>query len=283
MLRILALLPLVVIAAACGSGASEKGEEAEPVQNSSSSSSSVSVSAGGGSSAMARAESSAGGARDVKEETGLYSFEYSYPAQAGAIPALKTLLDARLEKEKAQLAKDTRDAKKQADEDGFPYRSYDAVTAWAVVTNLPDWLSLSSDIYGYTGGAHGNSGNDALLWDRKANTAREPISLFISPAALNAAVTKQFCAALNRERARKRGVAPKPGSDDPFDGCISIEDSTVILGSSNKQTFDKVGFLIGPYAAGPYAEGAYEVTLPVSQAILAVVKPEYRESFSLGR
>ena len=47
--------------------------------------------------------------------------------------------------------------------------------------------------------------------------------------------------------------------------------------------FDRVGFLIDPYTAGPYAEGTYEVTLPVTRAILAAVKPEYAESFTATR
>lgn len=287
MLRFLALLPLVVGIAACGSGTSDGGagagkEEADKMQ-SRSSSSSVSVSASGGGSAAARSDTSANGAREVKEKTELYSFEYSYPAQAGAIPKLKAMLDTRMEREKSQFASEAHDAKQGAEKDGFPYREYETVTGWKVVTDLPDWLSLSADFYAFTGGAHGNHGYDALLWDRKADTAREPVSLFISAAALNAAVTKEFCAALNRARAGKRGVPVKPGSTDPFDECISIEDTTVILGSSNRKTFDRIGFLIGPYAAGPYAEGDYEVTLPADKAILAVVKPEYRESFSLGR
>jgi hypothetical protein len=39
--------------------------------------------------------------------------------------------------------------------------------------------------------------------------------------------------------------------------------------------------LVPPYEAGPYAEGAYEVTLPVSAAVVAAVKGEYRPSFEV--
>lgn len=286
MVRRLVLLPFVVASAACGSGTPDSGAAEGSKETSSmhtGSSSHVSVSASGGGTATARTESNVNGAREVKEKTELYSFEYSYPAPAGSIPQLKAILDTRMDKEKSQFASEARDAKRSAEKDGFPYREYEAVTAWKVVTDLPGWLSLSAEFYAFTGGAHGNHGYDALLWDRKANVMRDPISLFLSPRVLNAAVTKDFCAALNRERAKKRGEPVKPGSTDPFDECISIEDTTVILGSSNGKTFDRVGFLIGPYAAGPYAEGDYEITLPVDKAILAVVKPEYRESFSEGR
>ena len=47
--------------------------------------------------------------------------------------------------------------------------------------------------------------------------------------------------------------------------------------------FDRIGFLIGPYAAGPYAEGSYDVTLPVTPAVIAAVKPEFRTAFAAGR
>ncbi|MEO0056797.1 MAG: hypothetical protein RIT17_233, partial [Pseudomonadota bacterium] len=34
---------------------------------------------------------------------------------------------------------------------------------------------------------------------------------------------------------------------------------------------------------GSYAEGPYEVTLPVTQAVLAAVKPEYKAAFALAK
>jgi hypothetical protein len=53
----------------------------------------------------------------------------------------------------------------------------------------------------------------------------------------------------------------------------------VIFGSSDHQRFNRIGFLINPYVAGPRVEGDYEVTLPVNAAILAAVKPQYRQYF----
>jgi hypothetical protein len=101
--------------------------------------------------------------------------------------------------------------------------------------------------------------------------------------ALAEAIRGPFCKALNRERTARRGEPVMADSDDPFDQCIDPTASTVILGSSNRQQFDRVGILIGPYEAGPYAEGAYEITLPVTKAVLMAVKPQYRSIFALGR
>lgn len=284
MTRFTMLLPVVLFLAACGSGQpAADGKSSAPAA--SGSSVSVSASAGGATqgSTVARADSSAGGERAFEEKTERYSFKYSYPAQAGAIPALRTILDARLERERKQLDADTLADKKEMESSGFPYRPYELDTEWKVVTDLPRWLSLSAQHYAYTGGAHGNHGFDTLLWDREANVSRAPLSLFISVRALNTALGKEFCAELNRARAKKRGAPVKPDATDPFSECIAIDEGTVILGSTNGSTFDRIGFLIPPYAAGPYVEGDYEVTLPVTRGVIAAVKPEYRPSFSVAR
>ena len=231
----------------------------------------------------AAASAEAGGARKVDEENELFSFVYSYPAAAGKIPQLKASLDARLEADRSKLDKDTRQFKQEAEADGFPYRAYAYQTDWAVVADLPGWLSLSAEKYSYTGGAHGMTVFDSLLWDRQAQVEREPLSLFRSGDALEAAIKPAFCDELDRQRARKRGVEFDRANPGMFDECIGLTSTTVLLGSANRKTFDRVGFLIPPYEAGPYAEGSYEVTLPVSEAILQAVKPEFRGSFTVSR
>lgn len=222
-------------------------------------------------------------ARSVEESNPLYEFEFSYPAAAAAVPALKAVLDAQLEEERRGVAQNARQARADAKKEGFPFNPYGSWTAWSVVTNLPDWLSLSAEVSSYEGGAHPNHGYAALLWDRKANKQREALDLFTSKAALSGVIRQDFCRLLDRERAKKRGAPVRRGSDEPFSDCIDPVESTVILGSAGGKAFDRIGVLIGPYEAGPYVEGGYEVTLPVTAAVLAVVKPEYRASFAAGR
>ena len=222
-------------------------------------------------------------ARVVKDETELYEFEYSYPAQAAAIPPLKAWLDADLAKRKAEVVGGAQEDKKAADSGEFPFRAHSGSTEWKLVTDIPGWLSLSSLVGGYTGGAHPNYAYTALLWDKAAGQRREAADLFQSKAALSEAIRKPFCDALDAQRAQKRGAKIDRDSGDPFDECIDPLESAVILGSSNRRTFDRIGVLISPYSAGPYAEGDYEVTLPVTPAVLAAVKPEYRASFTRGR
>lgn len=270
---LLAVVPL--LAAGCSKGA---GDAAKPVAEASASaapSSAPSVSAG--------AQAMAGEARKVEVSNDLYEFEYAYPAAAGAIPALKSWFDSDIEKQRGDLAKDAREQQAESRKGDFPYRALGRWIDWQVVTDLPGWLSLSAGVSTYEGGAHPNHVSDALVWDRQANVRRDPIDFFTSKAALSAAIRKDFCAALDRQRAKKRGEPVKPDSDDPFTECIDPVDSTIILGSSNRKAFDRVGVLVAPYEAGPYAEGGYEVTLPVTPAVLATVKPEFRPTFVAAR
>lgn len=233
-------------------------------------------------SASATASNATGKARAVSEATDAYEFEYSYPAQAGAYPVLKQHLDADMEKTKGALVEEAAQAKTDAGAEGFPFNGHFSSTKWKVVADVPGWLSLSRHLEVYSGGAHGMYGTDALLFDKRAKVVRQPLDLFRSPAALQAAVENRWCAALDRKRAERRGE-PVDKSDEFFGDCPGIDELTVLLGSSNGETFDRVGLIAGPYVAGSYAEGGYEVTLGVDEAVLAALKPEFAGDFSARR
>lgn len=226
-----------------------------------------------------------GEAVDISEETDDYSFEFSYPAQAGAIPGLKSMLDVRLDEQRSALKANAAEAKADAAANDFPFNGFYYSEGWQVVADLPRFLSLSSTIGTYSGGAHGNSNFDSLVWDREAGKALEPEDVFTSMGALDNAIGKPLCKALNRERTKRRGetYGENADGDGMFDDCLSPEAANILLGSSNGKTFDRVGFRFAPYVAGAYAEGSYEVTLPVDAAMLKAVKPEYREAFAAKR
>jgi len=229
--------------------------------------------------AVASASAQSAGASQVREESDLYEFDYSYPAEAGRIAALRQWLDGERDKAQAQIIKDATEGRAEAREGGYEFHPYATGTAWRKVTETPRFLSLSADLYWFTGGAHPNRGFDSVLWDKREGLRRKPIEMFVSPARFDAAVRQRFCAELDRERAKRRGE-PVVRDRGTFDDCISPAEQTVILGSLTGRTFDRVGILIGPYAAGPYVEGDYEITLPVTPALLATIKPEYRDAFA---
>jgi hypothetical protein len=225
-------------------------------------------------------ESTPPGPRSVEEETDDYLFEYSYPTAVGRIAPLAALLDRRLERRLAELARDSAAARRQARADGFPYNKHSYAAEWKVVSELPDLLSLSADIATYTGGAHGTSRVDSLVWDKQRGRAMEAIELFATPAALEEALGDRYCEALDRERARRRGEPVPEDSEDGFDQCPDIGELEVVVGSSNRRTFNRLTLYAAPYVAGPYAEGAYSVDLPVTRAIRDAVKPQYQASFT---
>lgn len=227
--------------------------------------------------ATARATSS--GARSVAEETDDFLFEYSYPAEAGRIPELATLLDVWLEQRREGLAAEAVEARQEARADGFPYNKHSYTAEWKVVADLPEWLSLSADVATYSGGAHGNFGLRSLVWDKKNEQALDAKRLFTSPAALYDALQDRFCEALDREREKRREEPVPEDSDDEFDKCPGIDDLVIVIGSSNGRKFNRLTVYAGPYVAGPYAEGAYEIDLAVDAAILEAVKPEFRQAF----
>lgn len=219
-------------------------------------------------------------ARKVSEENDVYSFTYSYPAAAGVVAGLKASLDADLNDRLARLKRDAAEGKAEAEKGGFPFHAWYWSQEWKVVSDLPGWISLSADFANYTGGAHGMHWFGAMLWDRQADRARDPLTLFRSKQALADAIRKPFCAELDRQRAKKRGEPVDPQRGGMFEACIDPTAQTVILGSATKKAFDRIGILVAPYEAGPYAEGAYEVTVPVTAAVIAAVRPEFRPAFA---
>ena len=264
------IVPLICLAAC--SPAKDQDGNAPPAD-------ATATGAASGSEAAAAAQ-----ARSVSVKDGLIEFEYSYPVEVARIPALKALLDADLDETQAKLRKGALEWREESKKFGdAPAYVYSHTTAWEVVADIPRWLSLSAQRWEFTGGAHGNPWSESLLWDKAANVRRKPTDLFTSPAALSSAIRVAFCAQIDKQRAEKRGAPVDRGSGEMFDECIDPVESTVILGSSDGKTFDRIGVLVGPYAAGPYVEGDYEATIPVSTAVLQAAKPEYRRLFSVKR
>jgi hypothetical protein len=220
------------------------------------------------------------GANAVKETNDLYSFTYSWPAAAGNIPALAQRLEGDLEKSKRDLIANANQGKEEAESNGFPYNPHYFSEKWKVVANLPDWLSLTGEFSTYTGGAHGMYGLDTLVWDKKVGRGFSAIEMFTSPQALSDALGDKLCKALNAERAKRRKGQPKSADIAEFDKCVGVDQATVLVGSSNGKTFNRIGVWFGPYVAGPYVEGAYELNFGVNKAILDAVKPAYQSAFS---
>ena len=232
---------------------------------------------------MSQAEDdSSDGARTVSLETELYIFSYSYPGAVGARQGLRMVLDRQLEQGRTTLIQQARKAKADSDKNGYPFRPHTAETEWRIAAKPPGWLSLEAEEFTYYGGAHPNTGYKSLVWSDGAKKAFQPVELFTSSNALNKAIRSRFCDLLDEQREEKRGEPIDRDSDALFEDCIDPAAEAVIVPlSSNGKAFDRLRLDVPPYAAGPYVEGSYQIELPVTKAVLAAVKPDYREAFAI--
>ncbi|WP_230482585.1 DUF4163 domain-containing protein [Sphingomonas sp. Leaf21] len=215
----------------------------------------------------------------IHAKTADYEFTYRYPAAVARFPALRAMLDAEARTLRTKTAQGAAAERRDAKGSDFPFRPYSYEKTWKMVTDTPRFLSLSSDSYNFTGGAHGQPGSSALLWDKAAGRRLDTKSVFTSVAALQGATRSDYCARLKAEQIRRN----QGGELSSMNACPPLKDLTLLLGSSNGRAIDRIGLIADPYVAGSYAEGSYEVTLPVNRAVLAAVKPAYRGAFALGR
>jgi hypothetical protein len=213
-----------------------------------------------------------------KDKSALLEFAYAYPAQAAAIPALVDKFGKELATSKADALKMAKEDSVAAKQAGFPFHTHSLETEWSVSADTPRFLALQSQTYVFTGGAHGMTGYDSLIWDKARSRETSVKAVMTTPAAFAAAIRDRFCAELDKQRAEKRG-APVVRSDDEFSQCINPMEQVLVLTSKDGKLIDGVTVVVGPYSAGPYAEGSYEVALPVDAAIRKAIKTEYQDGF----
>jgi hypothetical protein len=221
-------------------------------------------------------------ASTVKESSDLMEFAYSYPKDAAEIPKLAEWLDKDRATRRDALTAESRRDQALAQKEGFPYRPHSHLQTWQRVTNTPRFLSLSSEIDSYTGGAHGMTNFETLIWDRNHAARLKPLDLFTSGEAFDAAIRDDFCAAIKRGKAAK-GMPPPDEPDSVFAKCPPASAQTVWLGSSDGRHLDRMTIAIAPYEIGAYAEGDYRINVPVTAALVRVVKPEFASEFRAAR
>ncbi|MDR7154872.1 hypothetical protein J2W40_001690 [Sphingobium xenophagum] len=214
----------------------------------------------------------------VKETAGGLEFAYAYPAEAAAVPALVDKFARDMAATKADALKMAKEDSAAAKGSGYPFRPHSLETQWSVAADTPRFLALQSQTYVYTGGAHGMTGYDAVLWDKARKQESSVKALMTSPAAFSTAIRDRFCAILDQQRAEKRG-APVVRGDDDFTQCIDPMEQVLVPTSKDGKLIDGLTVVVGPYSAGPYAEGSYEVGLSVDAAMRNAIKPDYRDAF----
>jgi hypothetical protein len=206
-------------------------------------------------------------------------FEYGWSNEVSAVPALVKRFTADMNKQRASLAATAQSDAAERKKNGFPFNQYSAVTSIESAGQTARLLSLRIDGYEFTGGAHGNSGTSALLWDRRRVTEVKLATLARPGADFIAAFRTRYCQALDAERTKRR-QGEKLGGD--FGQCPKLSDLAIVPEDSNHNgRFDKLLFVAAPYIAGPYAEGEYEIGVPLRPLDVRKLKPEFQSSFGV--
>src|SRR5438046_38049 len=131
-------------------------------------------------------------------------FEYGWSSEANAIPALVKRFAADMRKQRSSLTASARADAAERRKQGFPFNAYSQVTSITTAGQSLRLLSLKDDTYAFTGGAHGNSGTTALLWDRKVNRESGINTLFATAAQFPAVTRTFYCKKLDAERLKRR-------------------------------------------------------------------------------
>jgi hypothetical protein len=210
--------------------------------------------------------------------------DFSWSSEAATVPALVHRFRAAFAKEKVgsiSCGKEESEARIATGGEGIKCESSTKVTTSG---NTPRLLSLASEYWAFTGGAHGNGATRALLWDRRLNKEIAFASLFVPGSVYETVLRSPYCAALNRERKKRRGNDERPSPISEFDSCPKLSDLALIPAASQPgRSLDRIHLIAAPYLAGPYAEGEYDIALPVSPRLVQLMNPEYRSSFQAQR
>ncbi len=214
----------------------------------------------------------------IEEKTDLIDFSFGWPAEAEAVPQLANRFRAERNKARADLVAGAKEDRARREKDGLDYVPFMSSTTYATAGQSPRLLSLSVEDGSYEGGAHGNFGVGAVLWDRSASREIKFADLFAQPANRDRLLTQRWCDALNKAREEKRGEPV--GGGGIFDDCPSLDEIAIIPADKGRNgRFERLMLVASPYLAGPWVEGAYEIELSVTPDLISALKRDYQPNF----
>ena len=184
----------------------------------------------------------------AEEKTDLIEFDYSWSAEAAAVPQLVDRFRKDMAKVKAELITGAEEDRAMREKQGIEFHGYMSSTDYKTAGQSDRLLSLSVESGSYTGGAHGNHGVSALLWDRAAAKQIQFADLFTAPENMDRLLTQRWCDALNKEREKKRGEPV--GGGGMFDECPKLDEIAIVPGDKNSNGhFDTLAMVSSPYVA----------------------------------
>lgn len=215
----------------------------------------------------------------VASKTDLLEFDYSWSAEANAVPTLRHRFRADSVRQRTSAlatARQDRKARLEMGGSAAEWAPHSFSRSWETLGSTPRLLSLAGSTGVYSGGAHGNSHTQRLIWDKSLNREIGIQSLLRPGTSWQAAIHQPFCVLLLRERAKRVGEENKTFGG----GCPAYGDVPVALEDKDGNArLDHIRITADPYVAGSYAEGEYVISLPITAAMITRLKPEYRSSF----
>lgn len=216
------------------------------------------------------AESTAVDSADA--ETG--GFRYTVPDSVDGEEALARHLREMRETARREFDSEVEAYRRDRGSAGPPPDALSHEFGWQVTGRHRDLIALSGEGHQYLGGAHGMPLFDALIWDRAAERPLEFGRLFTNRSRAFALIADRFCPRL-AEAQRERGLDPAA-----WDGCPPLAEQTLTLQGEPGEPFTSVAVTVPPYVAGPYVAGSFEISIEVAPELIALVRPEFRDSFA---
>jgi hypothetical protein len=205
-----------------------------------------------------------------------YTLALVYGGEIRAIPPLEALMRGEARRAEAWIADIAREWVREREEaggDAFPL-SYEAI--WSVEVAPFQLAAASGSIAHYTGGAHGGIEFKTVLMDLREGRQIALADLFSDPVRATALIQQGFCAALREQMSERRGT------DESQAECPVATEQPISLQLGPGLRFASFYALLNPYVAGSWAEGPYDFPFPVTAELLALLKPEYRDSFAVA-
>lgn len=212
-----------------------------------------------------------------QQETPDAKVALSLPASLTAHPDLHVRLYAEEMKRLREFQQGAQADRTEAGAEDLPV--YEKTIAWRLGAETGKLFSLVKEDSEYSGGAHPNTVETGLIYDKALKRTVGPGDLFRRGADMNS-LDQALCTALNAEKRERNPTALGVTFDSETFRCPRALATPFTLAPST--TGGKAGgliFLVGPYQVGPYAEGAYQVAIPQG-LFRSLLNPAYADEFA---
>ncbi|RED15950.1 PdaC/SigV domain-containing protein [Parasphingopyxis lamellibrachiae] len=214
-----------------------------------------------------------GSAQQTEAEDG--GFTFTIPTLPDSAPLLQNQLESLRDRARSDY---DRGRAELAELQSAAASAYQHSQQWTVTGRTDALIGLDSETFSYTGGAHGNTAFDALIWDVAGDRPIGILGLFANRYHGLSMIDQPFCTALRDQQRERMGDIAE---DDLWADCPSLDQVAIAPTGGDGVSFTGFRVRVPPYIAGPYSAGSFDVDVPVTAEMIDALKPAYRESFAL--